>query len=94
MITILRGNLMTQIFQESLKGEIVESNHLAPLTLMSTNIDRIVDGLIWVQESIVAIPQLGVALWLLQRQVGLGAIGPVVVSAKAVDESLLIHADP
>lgn len=75
---------MMRVFRKSLACQLSHAHDLGPLTLISTNLDRMVDGLQYLQEAVVAIPQLGVALWLLQRQVGLGAIGPVAVSAVRV----------
>ena len=73
---------MARIFRKSLQSKASSSQNLAPLTLMSTNLDRMVDGLQYLQEAIVAVPQLGIALWLLERQVGLGAVGPVAVGRR------------
>jgi hypothetical protein len=53
---------------------------MAPLTLMSTDVERIVQGMQYVHEVFVSFITLAVALWLLQRQLELGAIAPIVVT--------------
>jgi hypothetical protein len=76
-ITAVRGTLVLLIFRKSL--ELQESD-MAPLTLMSTDVERIIQGLHYVHEAFVSFFTFGVALWLLKRQLGLGAIAPIVVS--------------
>lgn len=45
---------------------------MASLTLMSTDVERIVQGMQYVHEAFVSFFTLGVALWLLERQLGAG----------------------
>lgn len=66
----------------------MQSQNLAPLTLMSTNIERIVLGMQYFHEALTSIPILGIALWLLEGQVGLGAIGPIAIVAGAANNTL------
>ncbi|QIW99525.1 hypothetical protein AMS68_005043 [Peltaster fructicola] len=79
----LRGDLILRIYTKSLEIKTCEIQSMAALTLMSTNVDKFVAGMIVLQEFIVSIPVVGIGLWLLERQVGLGAIGPVVTVAAA-----------
>ena len=68
---------MSLIFRKSLQ---LAQPDMAPLTLMSTDVERIVQGLQYVHEAFVSLFMFIVAMWLLERQLGLGAIAPIVVS--------------
>ncbi|CEJ57910.1 hypothetical protein PMG11_06587 [Penicillium brasilianum] len=76
-ITAIRGSLVSLIFRKSLE---LPKSDMAPLTLMSTDVERIVQGMQYVHEVFVSFFTLGVALWLLERQLGVGAIAPIVVT--------------
>ncbi|KUM61871.1 hypothetical protein ACN42_g5227 [Penicillium freii] len=76
-IAAIRGTLVLLIFRKSLE---LQKSDMAPLTLMSTDVERIIQGLHYVHESFVSFFTFSVALWLLKRQLGVGAIAPIVVS--------------
>ncbi|CAI7566126.1 unnamed protein product [Penicillium crustosum] len=76
-IAAIRGTLVLLIFRKSLE---LQKSDMAPLTLMSTDVERIIQGLHYVHESFVSLFTFSVALWLLKRQLGVGAIAPIVVS--------------
>lgn len=78
-MTAIRGDLIIRIYQKSLQTGSSRDSDLAPLTLMSANIERIFLGLQYFHEAVVSVPVLGIALWLLEKEIGLGAIAPVVV---------------
>lgn len=81
LMTAIRGSLIIRIYRRSLESPLMQSHDLAPLTLMSTNIERIVLGMQYFHEAITSIPILGIALWLLEGQVGVGAVGPIAIVA-------------
>ncbi|KAF7712524.1 ABC multidrug transporter [Penicillium ucsense] len=85
-ITAIRGTLVSLIFRKCLE---LPKSDMSPLTLMSTDVERIVQGMQYVHEVFVSFFTLGVALWLLKRQLGVGAIAPIVVT---VGSMLLIGA--
>lgn len=68
-ITAIRGSLVSLIFRKSLE---LPKSDMASLTLMSTDVERIVQGMQYVHEAFVSFFTLGVALWLLERQLGAG----------------------
>jgi hypothetical protein len=53
---------------------------MAPLTLMSTDMERTVQGMQYVHEAFVSFFTLWVALWQLERLLGVGAIALSVVT--------------
>ncbi|KAI3103888.1 hypothetical protein CBS147331_7492 [Penicillium roqueforti] len=76
-IAAIRGTLILLIFRKSLE---LQKSDMAPLTLMSTDVERIIQGLHYVHESFVSLFTFSVALWLLKRQLSVRAIAPIVVS--------------
>ncbi|KAI2695821.1 hypothetical protein CBS147317_7957 [Penicillium roqueforti] len=76
-IAAIRGTLVLLIFRKSLE---LQKSDMAPLTLMSTDVKRIIQGLHYVHESFVSLFTFSVALWLLKRQLSVRAIAPIVVS--------------
>lgn len=47
---------------------------------MSTDVERIVQGLQFVHETVLSFFTFSIAMWLLERQLGVGAIAPIVVA--------------
>lgn len=86
---MLRGVLVTAIFNKTTEISITALDNSAAVTLMSTDVERIVRGLREVNELWASVIQIMLATWLLQRQIGLACLAPVVVSACA-DSSLIL----
>lgn len=78
-ITAIRGSLVLSIYLKTLELESSPDN-MTPITLMSTDVERIVQGLQFVHETILSFFTFSIAMWLLERQLGVGAIAPIVVA--------------
>jgi len=79
-VTILRGVLVTAIFNKTTEISITALDNSAAVTLMSTDVERIVRGLRKFNELWASVIQIIFATWLLQREIGLPCLAPVVVS--------------
>lgn len=55
----------------------------AALTLMGSDVERIVQGLRLIHELWAAVPEMAVAVWLLSRQMSWACVFPMVVSLGA-----------
>jgi hypothetical protein len=77
---MIRGTLVSAIYQKTTDISITALDDSAAVTLMSTDIDRIELGLRFVHELWASVIQIGVATWLLQREIGLACIAPIVVA--------------
>ncbi|OIW27076.1 P-loop containing nucleoside triphosphate hydrolase protein [Coniochaeta ligniaria NRRL 30616] len=75
--SILRAFLVTCIYQSSAGTQTADG--MAAVTLMSTDVDRIYTGMRYMHEVWANMIQTAVACWLLQRELGLGFLGPLVV---------------
>ena len=79
-ITMLRGSLICLIFDATLHLDADTAGESAAVTLMSTDIDRIALGL-ELSDNLWAAPiEIGIAIFLLERQLGLACLAPVVIT--------------
>ncbi|KAK1496978.1 ABC transporter [Colletotrichum cuscutae] len=78
-ITIIRGSLVSLIMSNNLELDTAKaSNPSAPLTLVSTDVRTICRSFETIHEVWANPIEIGIAIWLLQRQLGLGSVGPAV----------------
>jgi ATP-binding cassette, subfamily C (CFTR/MRP), member 1 len=80
-VTMLRALLVTAIFNKTTEISITALDNSAAVTLMSTDVERIARGLREVHDIWAAVIQITLATWLLQREIGLACLAPVIVSA-------------
>ena len=77
---MVRGSLVSAIYHKTTDISITALDNSAAVTLMSTDIDRIELGLRYVHELWANIVQSVFATWLLQRELGLACIAPIVIA--------------
>jgi ATP-binding cassette, subfamily C (CFTR/MRP), member 1 len=70
LITIFRGGLVSLIFQKTLSLDSTSIEDQAPVTLMSTDMDGISQAMGSLHDTWAAVPELGIGIYLLYRQVG------------------------
>ncbi|GKZ18301.1 hypothetical protein AbraIFM66951_000859 [Aspergillus brasiliensis] len=80
LITQIRGALVSAIYDKTLELKYDEYSDSAALTLMSNDIDNIASGIQNVHEVWASPIEVGIALYLLQRQVAWAAAIPAVLS--------------
>jgi len=79
-ITSLRGSLVTMIYAKTVDLSITALDESVALTLMSTDTETICNGFENVHE-LWAVPlEVGLAMWLLYRQLGLVFLAPAVTA--------------
>ncbi|KAK6510125.1 hypothetical protein TWF481_004839 [Arthrobotrys musiformis] len=78
-IAMLRGILMSAVYHKTTQLSIIGSNTADSVTLMSGDVENLVRGLREIHELWAALVQIGIATWLLARQLGLACIGPLIV---------------
>lgn len=79
---MIRGSLVSAIYHKTTSISITALNNSAAVTLMSTDVDRIELGLRYVHELWANVVQIGLATWLLQRELGLACIAPIVIACR------------
>ncbi|KAI1844325.1 hypothetical protein JX266_009419 [Neoarthrinium moseri] len=86
LITSLRGGLVALIFSKVLNLDATTAKASAAVTLMSTDIDGIASGISSIHDIWASVIELGLAVYLLQRQVGAACfliLMPAVLSSLA-----------
>ncbi|KAF3102920.1 hypothetical protein TWF706_005048 [Orbilia oligospora] len=78
-ITMLRGILMSAVYNKTTQLSIGATNTTDSVTLMSGDVENLVRGLREIHELWAAIVQIAIATWLLARQLGVACIGPLIV---------------
>ncbi|KAI9826794.1 MAG: hypothetical protein M1819_007265 [Sarea resinae] len=79
-ITMLRGALVSMIYQKTMHLSIGALEDSAPITLMSADIERIGTGLRYMHDTWASVIEIALALWLLWRQLEIASIAPIIVS--------------
>lgn len=78
-ITMVRGSLVSLILSKNLDLDLAAvADSSAPLTLVSTDVRTICKSFESIHEVWANPIEIGIAIWLLQRQLGLGSIGPAI----------------
>ncbi|PYI14768.1 hypothetical protein BO99DRAFT_437010 [Aspergillus violaceofuscus CBS 115571] len=79
-ITTLRGTLISALYRKALQLSDVEARK-ATVALMSTDVEMACTGLEQLHEVYFSLLQIGIATWLLERQVGAACVSPAIVAA-------------
>lgn len=74
VITMIRGALVSIVYSKTLLIQDGAFDNAAALTLMSTDVDRIASSLQNIHEIWANVIELGIAIYLLQRQVGVATV--------------------
>lgn len=77
---MMRGGLVGIIFRTMLESRIGNTPESAALTLMSTDVERIAETWSFVNEIWANLIQALIAVWLLEKQVGVVCVYPVLIS--------------
>ncbi|KAH8589323.1 P-loop containing nucleoside triphosphate hydrolase protein [Bisporella sp. PMI_857] len=85
---MLRGTLVTAIYQKTTEISITALDNSAAVTLMSTDVERIVVGFKQVHEFWANFIQVGLATWLLQRELGVACVAPIGIAILAAAAAL------
>ncbi|PWY74368.1 putative ABC multidrug transporter [Aspergillus heteromorphus CBS 117.55] len=78
-ITLLRGTLISAIYQKAFTLNDADAKK-ATISLMSTDVEMACTGLEQFHEIYFSLLQIGLAIWLLERQVGVACVSPAIVA--------------
>ncbi|KAK0382845.1 hypothetical protein NLU13_9940 [Sarocladium strictum] len=73
-----RGCLSAAIYRKTAIAKLTTADDSAALTLMSTDIEKIIMGGEFVHTIWASVLEVAIGLWLLQRQVGIAFLAPIV----------------
>lgn len=79
-ITMLRGGLISIIYRKTATLSLKDIDPAASMTLMSADMERIVQGWQTLHEIWANAAEVAIAIYLLERQLGVACVVPVVVS--------------
>ena len=78
--TRLRGSLIGLVYKQVARTRAVDASDITAVTLMGTDIERIALRFMSIHESWCALVDIGVAIWLLERQMSVAAVAPIILS--------------
>jgi ATP-binding cassette subfamily C (CFTR/MRP) protein 1 len=76
---MVRGALVTIIYRKTTEISIAALDNSAAVTLMSTDVERIISGFRSLHEVWANVFQIGFSVWILEQQIGAACVGPVAV---------------
>ncbi|KAL6807735.1 P-loop containing nucleoside triphosphate hydrolase protein [Trichoderma sp. SZMC 28013] len=89
-VTMLRGVLVSAIFSKVTEVSIVAVDDSAALTLMSSDVDVIGRAMRQIHEFWANVFQIAIATWLLSKQIGYAAAGPIIVSVLSLGATMFV----
>lgn len=75
----VRGSLVLSIYRKSTEVKSSSSDDASVLTLMSTDVERVAQGVLSLHEFWANVFQVGISCWLLEAKIGAAFVVPVVV---------------
>lgn len=75
----IRGSLIALVFQRNVNTRPVDMGDITGVTLMGTDVERIVSGMQMFNELWGSLLDVAVAAWLLERQLSLACLAPIVL---------------
>ncbi|OOQ90525.1 putative ABC multidrug transporter [Penicillium brasilianum] len=88
-ITMVRGILVTMLYKKASSLTLNEADPANSLTLMSADVERITQGWQTMHEIWANSAEIGLAIYLLERQLGISCVVPVCVALVALVGSLI-----
>lgn len=76
---MVRGALAGAIYKKTTEAKVSATDDKAALTLMSTDVERVIQGFTSMHEFWANTIQVGLACWLLSKQIGAAFIAPLIV---------------
>ncbi|KAF5510100.1 ABC transporter FUM19 [Colletotrichum siamense] len=89
-LCMVRACLATAVYRKTIHAKVSTADDSAALTLMSADIERIRMGFMQLHEFWANPIQVALACWLLQRQIGVAFVAPIVVVAICVTSSTVM----
>ncbi|KAH8645735.1 P-loop containing nucleoside triphosphate hydrolase protein [Xylariales sp. PMI_506] len=85
-MTRLRGGLVSLISESMFRTQVVDRGEITAVALMGTDVKRIVSGLQLLHETWASLLDIGIACWLLGREISLACIAPIILVAGDMKE--------
>ena len=82
---MLRGSIISMIYNKTMVLAVTSIGESAPVTLMSADIERIAAGTRYIHDVWACIIEIPIALWLLWGELGVASIAPIVVALSMIN---------
>lgn len=79
-VTMFRGTVVSFIYAKTLRLQSGVYDESKAVTLMSTDVDKIATNIENVLEIWARVAEIGIGIWLLERQLGWVCVAPVIVT--------------
>ena len=76
----MRGSLITAVFEKATELGLEESNSAKSVTLMSTDVERTIRGLLDMHDMWANVIQLAIATWLIETELGVACVAPIAIA--------------
>lgn len=90
LITMLRGGLVSIIYAKTMEISITALDESGSMTLMSADVERITESFVFIHDTWGSIVEVGIAIFLLERQLGLACVGPAAIAIASMIATLMI----
>jgi ATP-binding cassette subfamily C (CFTR/MRP) protein 1 len=87
-ITLVRGSLVSLIYNKTLHIDITAVDQSSSVTLMSADVERVGTGMRFIHEAWGSVLDISLAVYLLQRQLGVASVAPAVLFLSAISPSV------
>lgn len=91
VISMTRTGLIAMIYSHTTPLKAHEVKDSAAVTLMGTDVERIAVAMKNFHELWASIPEIGVAIYLLSRQVSIASIVPPIICVGALGSPQMMH---
>lgn len=82
LITMIRGGLISLVYRQTTKLQARDFKDKTSITLISTDVERISYRIRGIHEAWMAPIQVAIAIFLLERQLGVACLIPTVISSR------------
>lgn len=87
---MIRTRLIAMIYSKTFTMDLQQAEGRAPLTLMSTDIERISAGLGYLHDVWGSVAEVAIAVWLLWRELGIPAIATIIIASLCILLAMLV----
>lgn len=88
----LRGGLISLIHWQTVHARAVDLGEITAMTLMGTDVERITSGFREIHELWASLLDIGIAVYLLERQVGVACLVPTVIAVVFISATFKLSA--
>lgn len=90
MATMVRGSLVNAIYTHKLDLSVTSVDESAAVTLMSMDVERICTAILQIHSLWSSPLEITLAIWLLQKEIGVALLGPLFITVLAISGPFLI----